>query len=333
MVLGYEPFHGRCPFAGSGSVMPLRGLMKELLDMGRKLRAGLLKTAALCLPVLLGGCKMVLLDPKGQIGLDERNLIFLALGLMLLVVLPVIFMALFFAWHYRESNTKATYMPDWGHSNKIEAVVWGVPIVIICILGYVTWKTTHQLEPSRPIASKNKTLDVEVVSLDWKWLFIYPKQNIAVVNQLAFPVNTPVRFDITSATVMNSFFIPQIGSQIYAMAGMDSKLHLISDKVGTYFGLSSDFSGKGFYGMHFKAKVMTDADFAAWVANAKKAPTQLTKANYELLAKPSENNPVQFYSGVDPDLFGNILSQYLKPGMKPTKAAVKPSAPGVAHVG
>jgi cytochrome o ubiquinol oxidase subunit 2 len=302
--------------------------------MGRKLRAGLMKTAALCLPVLLGGCKMVLLDPKGQIGLDERNLIFLAVGLMLLVVVPVIFMALFFAWHYRASNKKATYKPEWDYSGKIESVVWGVPILIIVVLGYVTWKSTHELEPSNPIDTAVKPLHVEVVSLDWKWLFIYPEQGIATVNELAFPVNMPVKFDITSATVMNSFFIPQIGSQIYAMAGMDSKLHLISDKVGTYFGLSSDFSGKGFYGMHFNAKVMTKADFDAWVAAAKKSPNQLTAANYAKLAQPSENVAPEAYSAVDPTLFQTILFKYMKPGMKtPTKAAEKPVAPGAAHVG
>ena len=283
--------------------------------MGRKLRAGPLIGAALCLPIPLGGCEMALFDPKGQIGVDEKNLILIAVGLMLLVVIPAIFMALFFAWRYRASNDKAAYAPNWDFSSKIEAVVWGVPFLIVTILGVVCWKSTHALDPARPIASQAKPINIEVVALDWKWLFIYPDQRIASVNEAAFPVNAPVRFDITSDTVMNSFFIPQLGSQIYAMAGMDAKLHLIANAAGAYDGESVNFSGDGFSGMSFKALALPDDAFTAWVAKARQSSARLDKAAYATLAKPSENNPVQYYAGVDPQLFGGIIGKHMKAGM------------------
>ena len=285
--------------------------------MGQKLGAGLLRAAALCLPVSLGGCEMALFDPQGQIGAEEKNLILIAVGLMLLVVIPVIFMALFFAWRYRASNDKATYAPNWDYSSKIEAVVWGAPVLIVIILGAVCWTSTHALDPAQPIASEAKPIDIEVVALDWKWLFIYPDQRVASVNEAAFPVDAPVRFDITSATVMNSFFIPQLGSQIYAMAGMDSKLYLIANAAGVYDGESANFSGSGFSGMSFKALALSNDGFDAWVAKARQSSAQLGDAAYAALAKPSENNPVQYYGEVDPRLFGGIIGEYMKAGMAP----------------
>jgi cytochrome o ubiquinol oxidase subunit 2 len=258
---------------------------------------------------------MALFDPKGQIGVDERNLILLVIALMLLVVIPVIFMALFFAWRYRASNGEAAYAPDWDFSAKIEAAVWGAPLLIIVVLSLVCWKSTHALDPARPIASEAKPVRIEVVALDWKWLFIYPDQRVASVNEVAFPVNTPVRFDITSDTVMNSFFIPRLGSQIYAMAGMDAKLNLIADAAGAFDGESANFSGEGFSGMSFKALALSDEEFDAWAAKARRSSAQLGDAAYAALAKPSENNPVQYYSGVDPGLFGNIVGKYMKAGM------------------
>lgn len=286
--------------------------------MGRKLHAVVSMAATVCLPILLGGCKLALLDPKGQIGVDERNLILIALGCMLIVVIPVIGMALYFAWRYRASNDKAVYRPNWDFSQKIEMVVWAVPILIIAVLGVITFKSTHDLEPSKPIASQEKTLHVQVVALEWKWLFIYPEQHIATVNEVAFPANVPVRFDITSDRLMNSFFIPRLGTQIYAMPGMDSKLHLIASEEGTYRGRSYDFSGPGFSGMKFQAKAMSREGFQDWVAKIKQGSSpRLDTTAYQALTKPSENNPAQYFSDADPELFGTIMAKYMKSGMMP----------------
>ncbi|WP_265449235.1 ubiquinol oxidase subunit II, partial [Aeromonas salmonicida] len=222
---------------------------------------------------LLTGCDMALMNPKGQIGLEQKSLILTALGLMLIVVIPVIIMAVVFARKYRASNTDAKYTPDWSHSNKIEAVVWTVPVIIVVILATITWKTSHELDPYKPLDSEVKPILVDVISLDWKWLFVYPELGIASVNELAFPVNTPVNFRVTSDTVMNSFFIPKLGGQIYAMAGMQTKLHLIANEAGKYDGISSSYSGAGFSGMKFKAIATQDqAGFDAWVAKVKQSP-------------------------------------------------------------
>ena len=195
---------------------------------------------------LLGGCSFTVLDPKGQIGADERSIIVTATGLMLIVVVPVIVLTLAFAWRYRASNKASVYAPDWAHSTRIEAVVWSVPCAIVAALAVLAWTSSHKLDPYRPIASTAKPITIEVVSLDWKWLFIYPGLHMATVNQIAFPVNVPVNFHITSGSVMNSFFIPQLGGQVYAMAGMQTQLHLIADAAGSYDGISGNYSGAGF---------------------------------------------------------------------------------------
>lgn len=266
---------------------------------------------------LLGGCSdMILMNPKGQIGLEQRSLILTALGLMLIVVIPAVFMAFVFAVKYRVSNTKATYNPSWYHSNKVELVVWTVPILIIIFLAMLTWKSTYALDPSKPIASDTKPVTIEVVALDWKWLFIYPEQGIATVNEIAFPINVPVKFDITSNSVMNSFFIPQLGGQIYAMAGMNSTLNLIANDPGSYKGISSNFSGQGFSGMKFTVIATPDqAEFSAWVQKVKSSPGKLgTMDAYELLAAPSEYHPVEYFSSVKPELFQNVISKFMSQG-------------------
>ena len=260
---------------------------------------------------------MTLLDPVGQIGVDEKNLIITATLLMLLVVVPVILMTLVFAWKYRASNKNATYAPKWSHSTKIEVVIWTVPILIIIALGVITYKSTHALDPYRPIESDVKPITIEVVAMDWKWLFIYPEQGIATVNKIVFPANTPVNFRITSDTVMNSFFIPGLGGQIYAMAGMQTKLHLIANKNAELDGISANYSGAGFTGMKFKAIATSQAEFDAWVSEVKASPKQLDTAEYEALTKPSQNNPVELYSSVKPNLFQTIIDKY--EGMKPGK--------------
>lgn len=265
---------------------------------------------------LLSGCDSALLDPKGQIGLEQRSLILTAIGLMLIVVIPAIAMAIGFAWKYRASNKDAKYSPNWSHSNKVEAVVWTIPILIVIFLAVLTWKTTHALEPSRPLEHEAKPVTIEVIAMDWKWFFIYPEQGIATVNEIAFPANTPVEFKITSNSVMNSFFIPRLGSQIYAMAGMQTKLHLIADEAGTYDGISSNYSGKGFSGMKFKAIATPDMDtFNQWVAKAKQSPEVMNDmATYEKLAAPSEYNKVEYFSSVKPDLFKDVINKFMGHG-------------------
>ncbi|SAK50116.1 ubiquinol oxidase polypeptide II [Caballeronia temeraria] len=262
--------------------------------------------ASLC----LSGCKLEVLDSKGVVGAAESSLIATATFAMLLVVVPVILLTLFIAWRYRASNTKATYAPKWAHSTAIEVVVWAIPAVIILYLGILTWKTSHELDPYKPLQSDVKPINVEVVALDWKWLFIYPDLGVASVNQLAFPVGTPVNFRITSDSVMNSFFIPQLGSQIYAMAGMQTKLHLMADHAGDFAGISANYSGKGFSDMKFRALAMSNADFDAWLKKVKTAPENLSMDVYAGVAQPSEKVAVRYFSTVDPKLFNNIVAKY-----------------------
>ena len=287
--------------------------------MGRSMYNKLLRLLALFSPILLGGCNLVLFDSKGQVGVKEAHLILTAAGLMLLVVVPVIILTVIFAIKYRASNLKATYTPEWDNSHKIEAVVWGVPCLIVLALSVICWQSTHDLDPAKPIQSSVKPLKIDVVSVDWKWVFIYPEQHIATVNQVAFPVDTPVVFEITSDAAMNSFFIPQLGSQIYAMAGMRSHLNLISDTVGSYDGMSANFSGEGFSGMKFKALVQTPSDFNQWVASVRQSAQQLDTDVYAELKKPSENTPVLYYASVDAGLFDGIVDKYM--GMPMAKDA------------
>jgi cytochrome o ubiquinol oxidase subunit II len=263
------------------------------------------------LAALLSGCHAALLEPAGKIAADEKSLIITSTLLMLIVVIPVIVLTLYFAWKYRASNTEATYMPNWSYSHRIEAVVWGIPIAIILVLGTITWKTTHELDPYRPLESSVKPITIDVVALDWKWLFIYPEQHIATVNEIQFPAGTPVNFRITSDTVMNVFFIPQLGSQIYAMAGMQTQVNLVADAPGVYDGLSTNFSGAGFPDMKFTATATSAADFDAWVAKVKASGNKLGLDNYGELAKPSSKDPVKYFGNVEPVLFTAVLDKYM----------------------
>ncbi|MGI2172839.1 ubiquinol oxidase subunit II [Shewanella ulleungensis] len=276
----------------------------------RKLSTAMLAVGAL----MLAGCEGGVLDPKGQVGMDEKHLIIVATLLMLIVVIPVIFMTLYFAWKYRDGRDHEIYAPKWAHSKTIEIVVWLIPVVIVIVLGVITWNSTHKLDPYKPLDHHAKPITVQVVSLDWKWLFIYPEQGIASVNELAFPANVPVNFKITSDTAMNSFFIPQLGSQIYSMAGMATKLHLIANEPGTFKGISANYSGAGFAGMKFNAiATPTAQDFDAWVAMIKQQETTLDVAQYKLLAKKSENNPVQYFGSVQKGMFNYVVMQYMDP--------------------
>jgi len=267
---------------------------------------------SLGLAALLSGCSGGILDPKGPVAADEKNLIITATVLMLLVVIPVIVLTLVFAWKYRASNPDAVYTPKWSHSNKIEAVVWIIPIIIVTALAVVAWRTTHKLDPYRPLDSDQKPVNVQVVALNWKWLFIYPDLGIASVNQLAFPKGVPVNFRITSDVAMNSFFIPQLGGQIYAMAGMETKLHLLADEAGEYNGMSANYSGGGFSGMKFKAiATQTPEEFQAWVNQVKAQAKPLDAQSYLALAAPSENNPPAYYTVAEPRLFDAVLHKYM----------------------
>ena len=259
---------------------------------------------------LLTGCNLIVFNPKGQVATDERDLIILATGLMLLVVVPVIVMTFVFAYRYRATNKKARYSPRWASSHKIEAVVWGVPLLIIIALGWVTWKTTHALDPYRPLDSETPPINLQVVAIDWKWLFIYPDLGIASVNELALPVNTPVSFTITSDAAMTSFFIPALGGQVYAMAGMQTKLHLIANETGEFRGIAANYNGPGFSDMHFATLSLSPTDFQAWVAKVKGAAAPLDQARYVQLAKPTIRHPVTYYSTVQERLFLDIVDKY-----------------------
>jgi cytochrome o ubiquinol oxidase subunit 2 len=258
---------------------------------------------------------MLLLDPKGLIAADEKSIMLTAVYLMLVVVIPVIVLTLVFAWRYRASNTKAIYQPDWSHSTLIEIVCWSVPCIIIAILGTITWRSTHTLDPYRPLEIGNKEpVVIQVIALDWKWLFIYPKEQIASVNFVQFPVNTPVKFLVTSEAAMNSFLIPQLAGQIYAMAGMQATLHLAANTTGDYLGFSANFSGNGFSDMHFTARASSQAEFDSWVASVKHQITpSLSYENYKALAKPTSRHPVTYYSSVDTKLFSTVVMQNMMP--------------------
>ena len=265
----------------------------------------------------LAGCNTVSLNAAGDIAAQQGQLIIVSTLLMLLIVVPVIIATLYFAWRYRQGNTTAPYSPDWDHSTKLELLIWGAPLLIIIVLGLITWISTHLLEPTRPltriaegrpIPASTKPLIVQVVALDWKWLFIYPEQGIATVNELVTPVDVPVRFKMTSSSVMNAFSIPALAGMIYTMPGMETTLNAVMNRAGTYKGYSANYSGAGFSDMKFDYKAVSTGDFDAWVAKTKAGGGALNRANYIALEKPSIKNPVAMYGTVDPELYGKILN-------------------------
>ena len=257
----------------------------------------------------LGGCSQGVLDPKGPIASAERLLMINSTAIMLVVVIPVIVATLAFAWWYRSSNPRATRSTSEDYEGRLEFVIWSIPALIVILLGGVIWIGSHQLDPRTPIAAKADPLRVEVVALDWKWLFIYPDQGIAAVNELVIPAGTPVSFRITSATVMNSLFIPQLGSQVYAMGGMATQLNLLADEPGDYPGFSAMYSGDGFSDMRFTAKAVPAPDFDAWIEETRRAGPALDAAAYAALAKPSSAVPPKAYGSVETNLFGHIIDQ------------------------
>ncbi len=278
------------------------------------------------LVISMQGSSFELLDPKGIIAFEQRNLLIFATLLSLVIVIPVFALTFFIVWKYRASNVKAKYSPDWDHSNKIEAVWWGVPIVLIIILGVVTWNSSHALDPRKALVSDKKPVTVQVVALQWKWLFIYPQYNVASVNYLQFPEDTPVNFEITADAPMNSFWIPQLGGQIYAMNGMKTKLHLMASESGDYRGSSANFSGAGFAGMKFIARASSQADFDSWIQSLKRSPNTLNMTSYAKLAEPSKDNPPATYVSQS-GLFGMIMMKYMEPAMEATPRAPESPAP------
>ncbi len=275
------------------------------------------------LPLLAGGCSAVVLHPAGDVALQQRNLILISTGLMLLIILPVMALTVLFAWRYRATNAEATYAPDWDHSTSLELVIWSAPLLIIICLGALTWGSTHLLDPYRPLSRLGPTravpvgatpLEVQVVALDWKWLFIYPQLGLATVNELAAPAGMPIRFRITASTVMNSFFVPTLAGQIYAMPGMETTLNAVLDRPGEFSGFSANYSGAGFSGMHFAFHGMDRAGFQRWVAAARAGKGTLDAATYLRLAKPSEDVPAMRFASVTPGLYGRIVNMCVAPG-------------------
>ncbi|WP_439495294.1 ubiquinol oxidase subunit II [Bosea sp. (in: a-proteobacteria)] len=279
--------------------------------------------AALPALAVLGGCQMVLLSPSGDIAVQQRNLLFASTALMLIIIIPVMALTVFFAWRYRAS-ARATYDPDWHHSLPLEVVIWSVPLLIIVVLGAMTWMGTHLLDPYRPLgrisaakpavakagdtAPVHKPLVIQVVALDWKWLFLYPEQGIASLNEVVAPVDRPIEFRITSSSVMTSLFIPAHAGQIYAMPGMQTKLNAVINHAGDFEGFSANYSGAGFSDMRFRFRGVDETAFGDWVQGATRDGSALGREDYLVLERPSEREPVRQFRDVAPDLYGAILN-------------------------
>ena len=286
----------------------------------------LLRLAApLMLLAFLTGCELVVLEPAGDIAAQQGKLIIYATVLMLIVIVPVMALTAFFAFHYRASNGKSSYAPEWSHSVSLEIVVWTLPLAIIICLAGLTWVATHRLEPyndlsrisaTQPIDPTVQPLTIQVVALDWKWLFIYPEQGIATVNEVAAVVNRPIEFKLTSDTVMNSFYIPALAGQIYAMPGMETELNAVINRAGDFEGFSANYSGNGFSKMCFRFHGMDEAGFEDWVQQVRDgSETSLSRENYVALAQPTTGNPVSYYNGVADDLWRRALNLCVTPGV------------------
>jgi cytochrome o ubiquinol oxidase subunit 2 len=260
---------------------------------------------------LTWGTNVAVLNPKGSIAREQFDLIVFTSLLSLVVVIPVFLLTFYIAWKYRATNTKARYQPEWDRSKLLEAVWWLIPLALITVLAVVTWVSTHKLDPYRPLESDKKPVMVQVIALQWKWLFIYPEENIATVNHIEFPVDRPVNFYITSDAPMNSFWIPQLGGQIYAMSGMQTKLHLMADTPGVYNGSSANISGSGFADMKFTATATSEAKYQQWLEKVRQSPRQLDTHTYDQLAGPSKRDPVRYYASRDEDLYDTVITKYM----------------------
>ncbi len=296
-------------------------MQQQSIPVPRRLRA----LAILPLLVLIAGCSGTVLDPAGDIARQQRDLIYISTVLMLLIIVPVMILIVVFAWRYRKGKG-GTYDPEFHHSTSLELVIWSAPLLIIIMLGALTWSSTHLLDPFRPLdkaqadmnpeAPREAPLRVQVVSLDWKWLFIYPEQGIATVNELVLPLNRQVRFDITSTNMMNTFYVPTMAGMIYAMPGMQSTLHASLDRPVESEGFSANYSGKGFSDMRFRLRGVDDAAFAQWVEQARASGRALDLAAYRVLVRPSERVPPEMFSSVPGDLFARIVERCVEPGTR-----------------
>ena len=265
----------------------------------------------------LAACSGGILDPLGPVGADAGMMLIDALLIMLAIIIPTILLAFWMAWRYRASNTKAEYLPYWSYSGRIEAVVWSIPILTIMFIGGLIWTGSYKLDPFRPLPSESPPLEIEVVSLDWKWLFLYPQQGIATVNELVMPAGRPVHFSITSASVFNVFFVPRLGSMIYAMPGMVSQLHLQADSPAETWGTSAQFSGDGFSDMQFQVRSVPQATFDSWAAGVRGAGPMLDEAAYGRLMQQSQDVPPSTFGSIDPGLFQAVATQKIPPGPGP----------------
>jgi cytochrome o ubiquinol oxidase subunit II len=285
--------------------------MRGAADLPQRSRcARFLRLPAIGAAILLTSCTPAgVLDPQGPIAAAQRLLLINSTAIMLVVVIPVIVATLWCAWWYRASNTHASRSADESYEGRVEFVVWSIPALTVILLGGVIWIGSHQLDPRAPIAGTSEPLRVDVVALDWKWLFIYPDKGVASVNQLVVPAGTPIQFRLTSATVMNSFFVPQLGSQIYAMGGMTTHLNLMADRPGEFAGFSANYSGGGFSWMRFVVKSVPSGDFNAWLDQARSSGSALDDPGYAVLAKPSKDVPPSTYRAVDPKMFERIVDQ------------------------
>jgi cytochrome o ubiquinol oxidase subunit II len=291
----------------------------------RPVDAGAVRCAVFMAPIVLTACQPAVLDPQGPVGLANKTILIDSLAIMLVIVVPTIAAILAFAWWFRASNARAVYLPDWVYSGRIELVVWSIPLMVIMLLGGVAWIGSHDLDPAKPLPSRAAPLEVQAVSMDWKWLFIYPAQGVASVNQLVVAAGVPIHFSLTSASVMNAFFIPQLGSMIYTMNGKTTQLNLQADATGTFLGLSSQYSGDGFADMHFDVLALPAERFTAWIDATRVKGPSLNPETYTALTRQSMNIPPFTYSAVEPQLFQQIVTQKLPPGPGPRTGRPHPS--------
>jgi cytochrome o ubiquinol oxidase subunit 2 len=282
-------------------------------------------TVALGALAAVSGCAGAELDPAGPVSAAERKILFDSLAMMLAIVVPVIIATLVIAFRFRASNTRAPYWPTFTHSGRLELIIWSIPAAVIFFLGGVAWTSSFLLDPARPLASRDKAVEIQVVSLDWKWLFIYPEQGVASLNRLVVPAGVPLRLRLTSASVWNVFWVPQLGSMLYTMHGMAGTLYLQADRPGIYQGRSAMISGDGFSDMHFDTQALPAAQFTDWVSTARDRGPALDDAAYRALLRQSSNVPPSTYSSVRPGLFEAVVTQQLPPGEGPVRGAPNPS--------
>jgi cytochrome o ubiquinol oxidase subunit 2 len=296
----------------------MRNHHRQLMFIGLPILAVLIVVAV---TYKVSGGQIAILSPAGTIAAQQRRLLGIAFGMMLLIVIPVFILTFYIAWKYRAGNTKANYQPEWDGSRKLELTWWGLPFAIIFILAVIAWNTSHSLDPSVAISSTQKPYVVQVVSLQWKWLFLYPEDHVASVNYVTFPAGRPIDFEITSDAPMNSFWIPRLGGQIYAMSGMATRLYLQSDAPGSYHGSSANVSGSGFSAMNFTAEARSQQSFDSWITSAKASPNDLSLAAYVALSRPTVIEKPLNYSGYEPGLFQTIIAKYNEPGALRTSSA------------